>query len=330
MLRGRIDLTYYGLIRKYEPSLERWLAMIFAVPAVLAGGYIYIFYITLHRTINPDYSPFIESYIFPYFLVGALLIIGVISLSINSGRVLLFQEGIYIHPGPAGFRDPARKPAFLQWGELTGIVRTPFRNGGMSLLGKGPLDEVILPTRLFKRFDEIQEDIRHIGPNFKIRIIDLRDTTNQPFGEYGSLIQGWWGLAPIVPVIVGLFKVFINDISIASAYFTWKALFDEPVFLLPVISGGAVVLILALVLIAFRSGHFIYRATVYKDGLLTRQLGMVSFARWEEIQSIEKVKQGIFKLNPIDEKMRAAVLNIGKQQSDDFERVMKRLGRFLG
>lgn len=330
MLRGKIDLTYYGLIREYKPPFGRWLLMASAIPALAAGGYIFVFYIRLHQAINPDYQPIIEPYIFPYFLLGALVIIGVISLNINLGRVLLFQEGIYVHPGLAGFRDPARQPAFLPWDELRGIIRTPYKNGGMSLLGKGPLDEVILPARLFKRLDEIQDDIRHMGPNLKIRVIDLRDASNQPLGEYGSLIQGWWGFAPVVPVIVGLFKVFMNDSTIAYTYLTGKTYSDGPVFLLPIITGGVILGIIGLMLASYRSGHFTYRFAVYKDGLLTLQSGVVSFARWEEIQSIEKIKPGLFRLNPIDEKMRAAVLNIGKSQSDDFERVMKRLGRLVG
>ena len=329
LIRGKIDLIEYGLIREYKPLFGRWLTVIYAAPILVFGYFVFSFYSNVHLTLSP-HGGWPDAEAIAFLFAGAFVLVFVFSAIIDPGKVLLFQEGVYVHPGWSGIRDPSRRPGFLMWEELRGIVRTPYRNGGMSLLGKNPADEVILPKRLFKKYDDIQEDVRHIGPNMNIRIIDLRAATNRPVAEYGSFVLGWWHLAPSVPLIVGLFKVLLGDINIVVSDFVTLGSLNRTIFLLPVISGCALLFLLGGVFYSYRSGNLTYRFIVYREGILSIQSGMVSFARWEEIRSIEKVKPGIFKLNPIDDKMKAAGLNVGKQHSDDFERVMKRLGRMVG
>ncbi len=328
MIRGRIDLQNYGLIQDYTPTLGRWYYVVLTIPLLAAFLVIGYFYLSLQHaldteSVNPVPFIFRPSIILLLFATAAYG-----SFRIGSGSVKIFQEGIFIDPGFSNYRDPARRPAFIPWNEIRVIVRTPYDNGGMSIVGAKPLDEVIFPVRLHRRYDEIQDEIIHILPSTGVKLIDLRDIGSSVLGEYGSPVQGLWGLVPAVPMVVWILRTFRHDVSLAQE--AMQNGLDYSVLFLPVVSGGLLLLLIVMGYKAFRMGWFTSRIAVYKDGVLIHVMGFASFARWEEIQSLEKVKPGQYKLAPVDEKMRPSILNIGKSQADDFERTMKRLGKMVG
>ena len=201
----------------------------------------------------------------------------------------------------------------------------------MSIVGIEPIHEVILPDSLRRRYDDIQDQILHMQTKGDVEIINLGDAANSPLAEYGSHFQELSGLTPLIPVLVLFAGEFSKDLGYGYAFFKYDMVATNPlILLLPVISGLAVFGLLFGMYMSYRAGVFKSHVAIYRQGLLRISQGMAGFARWEELQSIEKVKSGLFRITPLDPRIRPHNMSVGKSHADEFERIMRRLGVLSG
>ena len=332
MRRRKIDLSKYGLIQKYQVPLGKWRLLVYWLPAIFVAYFGWHLYIMLHLRFYPVYRAVPGPEFMPYILLFAIMLLLFITLIWRPGRVIAFQEGIYVHPGLWAARDPARFPTFIPWSELRQIVRTPYRTMRMSIVGIKPTHEVILPDNLHKQFDEIQDQILHMQTRGKVEIIDLEDITNYSLAEYGSPLQDIYGLSPGIVIFLPLLRAFIRDIRFVHSKLDFLSSYGDVTWLalIPVISGIAILIVIGVMVRFFRLGWFKSRLIVYRRGLLRIAQGMGAFTRWEELLSIEKVKPGVYKLQPVDERVKPYDMNIGKAHDTEFERILNRLGKLAG
>ncbi len=331
MQRGTIQLDNYGLIEDYRNTFNKWSALIIGTPAVVILDFLLYIYYRLQLSVNPTYEPMIGIRWLPLLIPAGIIFLLLISLLTRPGRVTTFQEGIYVHPGFTVGNDPARRPTFMAWNEITRIIRTPYRGMGMSIVGIEPVHEVILPGSLSKRFDEIQEQIMQMQTRGRIELLDLSDPNRFALAQFGTAWQDLYGIAPFVALVVPVFRVFIADVKTyirlpeaMAGRMGWLPL------LIPIFSGSVVAAVGVLVFWMFRKGFFMARVLVYRDGILTLGRGQAAFTRWDELTSIERGRGGVFTFHHADPKVRAYSWNIGKSRADEFERILKRLGKLVG
>lgn len=332
MRRRKIDLSDYGLIQEYQVPLGKWRVLIYGLPAIFAAYFVWHIYHLLHFKFDPGYKSIPGPEFMPYILLFGILLLLFITLIWRPGKVIAFQEGIYVHPGLWAARDPARSPTFIPWREVRQIVRTPYRTMRMSIVGSEPTHEVILPDNLRKQFAEIQDQVLHMQTRGDVEIIDLEDITNYSLAEYGSPLQDIYGLSPFIVIFLPLLRVFVSDIRFVQSNLGLLSTYSDAPWLglIPVISGVAILIVIGMTVRFYRLGWFKSRLIIYRRGLLRIAQGMGAFTRWEELQSIEKVKPGVYKLHPVDERVKPYDMNIGKTHDTEFERILNRLGKLAG
>lgn len=328
MQRGKIDFSLYGLFQEYSTPLLRWRIPLIGFPVAIAASYGLHFYNMVHLRFDPEFEAIPPPEYMPYVTFGLIIAVVFVTLLAKYGRVITYQEGIYVDPGRRLTRDPARIPAFIPWDEITQIIRTPHRAMRMSIVGENPLDEVILPENLRKQFDEIQDQVLHMRTGRNVEVMDLDDGLNYPIAEYGSVLQDLYSVAPITVMGIPFFKAFIRDIGFM---FSMNSL-DTPInsgqaVFLPILSGLVALLIIGFIFYLYFSGRFRNRMMVYRKGLLRITMGSGSFTRWEELTSIEKLRPGIYRIHPADDTIKAQELNVGKSHDMEFERILRRLGQ---
>jgi len=326
--RGKIDLSHYGSFEEYSTPLLRWRKPLIGIPLVIVASYGMQFYNDVHLWFDPEFETIPPPGFMPLITLGLIIAVVLVTFLTRYGRVITFQEGIYVDPGRRLTRDPARIQAFLPWDEITQIIRTPHSAMRMSIVGENPLDEVILPENLRKQFDEIQDQVLHMRTGRKVEVVKLDDDLNFPIAEYGSVLQDLYSVAPITVMGIPFFKAFIRDIGLM---FSVNSL-DMPVnagqaVFLPILSGLAAFLIIGFIFYLYFSGRFKNRMIVYRRGLLRIAMGSGSFTRWEELTSIEKLRPGVYRIHPSDDTIKAQELNVGKTHDMEFERILRRLGQ---
>jgi hypothetical protein len=329
--RRKIDISNYGLINEYSPPLGRWGFLAYWLPALLVLYAMWTVYSSMQIRFNVDYNPMLDPRFGPYYLTAGVALLLVVSLLMEPGYVKTFQEGIYVFPGPGIPRDTARLPTFFPWKELSAIILSPYRTMGMSLVGSEPYHEVVLPDSIKSLFDEIQHEILQMQPRGKVKIIDLGDITHYPLAEFGSFFHDLFGFAYVLALLIAFGRLFLKDIGLVISYLSPGAAGSHPLFLLiPVISGLALAGAITAIVIIFRRGFFANRLIIYKEGILRIAQGVAAFTRWEELDSIEKLRPGMYRVNAIDERVRPHNMSVGKSRDDEFERILKRLGKLAG
>ena len=322
MLKGKANLKRFEPIKEFKSvrsSARRMAIMV----AVIVGLFIAWRLYENNRIVNDYlYEPFIKPELQPLIVIGFIGFILLLVLIVKSEQVLIFREGIYVDMGFLArlmLRGIESHSGFIPWEELRMIIRSRYAFIGMSLVGQGPLEELILPETLKKHFDEIQELILQLKTRGILKIIDLAHPTQEPLTVVGS---------SVLSIVLFVTFIFGNGMNLILPLMS-ASMLNRQNKSLSYLSIALLAVLIPTAVKMYKSGGFSYRYEIYDEGIFSLREGKGAFTRWDEIKSITKGKRGTYKLYHLLPRAKPMKIKIGADKTPEFDYLIQSTGKLV-